>query len=145
MVDEGLRLVIQGLTPFALRATALERTHRAPPPPIWGRIEVGEASDDCLAPKRGFPFPNLPHAGGGEFPCALFPMRLPWSGEKHRALRCQCGCSLIFRNFSFGKSCCARSRCQALRARNTGSPLWSSAIEARVSSRNSFSSAGCSA
>src|SRR5688572_26867601 len=65
MVDEGLRLMIQGLTPFALRATALERTHRAPPPTSWGRIEVGEASDDCLAPKRGFPLPNLPHVGEG--------------------------------------------------------------------------------
>ena len=26
---------------------------------------MGEASDDCLLPKRGFPLPDLPHAGGG--------------------------------------------------------------------------------
>jgi hypothetical protein len=33
--------------------------------PNLGRIEVGEASDDCLAPKRGFPHPTLPHMGEG--------------------------------------------------------------------------------
>src|SRR5688572_1183385 len=43
----------------------VEETQRVPPPPTWGRIEVGEASDDCLAPKRGFPLPNLPQVGGG--------------------------------------------------------------------------------
>ena|SRR5688572_21971009 len=36
-----------------------------PPPPRWGRVGVGEASDDCLTPKRGFPLPDLPHVGGG--------------------------------------------------------------------------------
>ena len=37
-----------------------------PPPPIRGRVGVGEASEDPLPPKRGFPLPTLPHAGGGE-------------------------------------------------------------------------------
>src|SRR5688500_3127357 len=31
--------------------------------PRWGRVGVGEASDGCLAPKRGFPLPDLPHVG----------------------------------------------------------------------------------
>jgi hypothetical protein len=33
---------------------------------------VGEASEDCLTPKRGFPLPNLPQVGGGDFRCAHF-------------------------------------------------------------------------
>jgi hypothetical protein len=41
-------------------------------PPAWGRIEVGEASDDCRAPKRGFPLPTLPQLGGGEFGAQSF-------------------------------------------------------------------------
>src|SRR5688572_20379845 len=49
-----------------------EKIQRVPPPPIWGRIEVGEASDDCLAPKRGFPLPTLPHVRGGESQCTVF-------------------------------------------------------------------------
>jgi ATP-dependent helicase/nuclease subunit B len=36
-----------------------------PPLPVWGRVGVGEASEDLLAPKRGFPLPTLPRAGGG--------------------------------------------------------------------------------
>ncbi len=36
------------------------------PPPSWGRAGVGEASDDSLAPKRGFPLPTLPHVGRGD-------------------------------------------------------------------------------
>jgi hypothetical protein len=37
----------------------IKNLKRAPPPPTWGRIEVGEASEDCLAPKRGFPLPRI--------------------------------------------------------------------------------------
>jgi ATP-dependent helicase/nuclease subunit B len=36
------------------------------PPPNWGRVGVGEASDDSLPPKRGFPLSTLPRVGGGE-------------------------------------------------------------------------------
>ena len=36
-----------------------------PPPPTRGRVGVGEASDDSLAPERGFPLPTLPQFGGG--------------------------------------------------------------------------------
>src|SRR5262245_9049975 len=35
------------------------------PPPTWGRVRAGEASEDRLAPKRGFPLPDLPRIGGG--------------------------------------------------------------------------------
>jgi hypothetical protein len=31
------------------------------------RRVVGEASEDCLAPKRGFPLPNFPRLGEGIF------------------------------------------------------------------------------
>ena len=37
------------------------------PAPNMGRVGVGEASDDCLASKRGFPLPYLPQVGGGDF------------------------------------------------------------------------------
>ena len=36
-----------------------------PPPPTWGRVGVGEASDDSLPPKRGFPLPTLPQLWEG--------------------------------------------------------------------------------
>jgi ATP-dependent helicase/nuclease subunit B len=36
------------------------------PPPSRGRVGVGEASEDSLPPKRGFPLPALPQFGGGE-------------------------------------------------------------------------------
>jgi hypothetical protein len=39
---------------------------RTPPPPTWGRVGVGEASGDCLPPKRGFPLPDLPQVGAGQ-------------------------------------------------------------------------------
>jgi hypothetical protein len=42
-----------------------------PPPPSWGRVGVGEASDDSLTPKRGFPLPDLPQLGE-EFQWAFF-------------------------------------------------------------------------
>ena len=31
--------------------------------PHMGEDRGGEASDDCLPPKRGFPLPTLPHVG----------------------------------------------------------------------------------
>jgi ATP-dependent helicase/nuclease subunit B len=34
-----------------------------PPLPSWGKVGVGEASDDSLPPKRGFALPTLPRAG----------------------------------------------------------------------------------
>ena len=36
-----------------------------PPPPTWGRVGVGEASEDSLTPNRGFPLPTLAQGGGG--------------------------------------------------------------------------------
>jgi ATP-dependent helicase/nuclease subunit B len=36
-----------------------------PPPATRGRVGVGEASEDFLPPKRGFPLPTLPQIGGG--------------------------------------------------------------------------------
>jgi hypothetical protein len=56
-----------------------------PPPPTWGRVGVGEASDGRLTPKRGFPLPDLPHLGGGglntsSFICDCFALggRILW-------------------------------------------------------------------
>src|SRR5688500_5722967 len=36
----------------------------APPPPTWGRVGVGDVSDNCPAPRHGFPLPTLSHAAG---------------------------------------------------------------------------------
>jgi hypothetical protein len=43
----------------------MDKSSVIPPLPTWGRVGVGEASDDCLAPKRGFPLSNLPQVGAG--------------------------------------------------------------------------------
>src|SRR5688500_1546965 len=69
------------------RAIAFEKTRRRPPPPTWGRIEVGEANDDCLAPKRGFPLPN-PHPALGEGILSerlAYVISLPLGKGSHRA------------------------------------------------------------
>src|SRR5688572_8928216 len=52
---------------FPLRGTERSHMSMVPPPPTWGRVGVGEARDDCRPPRRGFPLPDLPHAGGGGF------------------------------------------------------------------------------
>src|SRR5687767_15607522 len=53
-----------------------------PPPPTCGRAGVGEASDDRLPPKRGFPLPDLPHVGGGDFSsCSAYLIALPCGGR----------------------------------------------------------------
>src|SRR5688572_11408509 len=52
---------------FPLRGTERSHMSMVPPPPTWGRVGVGEARDDCRPPRRGFPHPDLPHAGGGGF------------------------------------------------------------------------------
>ena len=37
-----------------------------PPPPNWGRIEVGEAALQAPEVFARFPLPTLPRVGGGE-------------------------------------------------------------------------------
>ena len=55
----------------ASRSSRIARanTERLPPPPSWGRVGVGEASDRCRAARRGFPLPDLPQLGGGAETC----------------------------------------------------------------------------
>jgi hypothetical protein len=77
------------LSPRRGRAIAFEETQRVPPPPAWGRIEVGEASEDCLTPKRGFPLPNLPQMGEEIFGARTsyaIALRGGGSGKERRAL-----------------------------------------------------------
>src|SRR5688572_11050510 len=53
-----------GCTAFSMtRSPASIPLPMVPPPPRWGRVGVGEASDDCLTPKRGFPLPTSPSLG----------------------------------------------------------------------------------
>src|SRR5688572_32818824 len=76
------------------RAIAFEEAQRIPPPPTWGRIEAGEASEDCRPPKRGFPLPNLMLGEG--FSVHTLQMRLScprkegtgaWSLQRQRLLQ----------------------------------------------------------
>ena len=55
-----------------------------PPPPTRGRVGVGEASEDSISPKRGFPLPTLPHFGGGK-------IEKGESGESYSAARLLAG------------------------------------------------------
>ena len=48
------------------RESGVQRlSYRESPFPTWGRAGAGEASEDCLHRRRGFPLPTLPHFGGG--------------------------------------------------------------------------------
>jgi hypothetical protein len=51
-------------------------------------------------------------------------------GHVNSVARIYCTCSFVLRNRKSGHSSPVVLRCQALRARNTGEPLWSSAMAA---------------